>query len=266
MLAGIQRFTGSRITGKKWIFIVGCYNSGTTLLATILNGHSKISGLEDEGVMLTNQLSRPEDFLWRRMWHKCEDKMRVELTNEVKVAERTKRDWSHFFDHSKEFFMEKSISNTPRIDFFERQFSPAYFIHIVRNGFAVSEGIRRKARVMEGNPHFKGDNEKYPLLLCAEQWRRSVELVESFKPSLKNFLEISYESLTEKPAETIKNVTDFLGVEELNDSFLQDQFVVHGRQNKIENQNPSSLARLERTELKLIQSICFKELQRYGYV
>ena len=51
--------TGKRLKNKNWIFITGCYNSGTTLLNQILSTHSRISGLPDEGVMLTDQLVRP---------------------------------------------------------------------------------------------------------------------------------------------------------------------------------------------------------------
>ncbi len=59
------RFSGTEIENKKWVFIIGCYNSGTTLLNEILASHPKISGLPDEGVMLTDQLVKPEDFNWR---------------------------------------------------------------------------------------------------------------------------------------------------------------------------------------------------------
>ena len=38
---------------KKWLFLVGCYNSGTTLLRDILNEHPEIKGLPLEGVRLT---------------------------------------------------------------------------------------------------------------------------------------------------------------------------------------------------------------------
>lgn len=33
----------------KWLFVVGCYNSGTTLLAEMLSRHPNISGLPTEG-------------------------------------------------------------------------------------------------------------------------------------------------------------------------------------------------------------------------
>src|SRR5687768_6680743 len=124
--------TGNELKEKKWVFILGCYNSGTTLLDEILSQHPQVGGLHDEGVMLTNQLARPEDFGWRRMWCKCEDKM--EMPDSEASAKMIKRHWSHFYNAAEPYLVEKSISNTPRASFFEKYFKPAYFIHIVRNG------------------------------------------------------------------------------------------------------------------------------------
>src|SRR5688572_13607291 len=77
LLSAILNLKGRNLDSKKWVFILGCYNSGTTLLDQILSLHPEISGLKDEGVMLTDCLKRPEDFGWRRMWWKCEDQMAI---------------------------------------------------------------------------------------------------------------------------------------------------------------------------------------------
>ena len=34
---------------EKWLFVVGCYNSGTTLIADALADHPQIAALPDEG-------------------------------------------------------------------------------------------------------------------------------------------------------------------------------------------------------------------------
>ena len=147
LLSNLLYYTGKDPAPAKWIFILGCYNSGTTLLDQILAQHLQVSGLNDEGVMLTNKLPRPEDFGWRRMWVKCENEMGIS-GDKSRISAEIKRHWSHFYDGRKDAFLEKSISNTPRAVFFNDYFKPAYFIHIVRNGYAVVEGIKRKAKVM----------------------------------------------------------------------------------------------------------------------
>ena len=64
-LAG--KLTGRSLAPDRWVFVVGCYNSGTTLLANLLEAHPAINGLAREGVELTDALRRPELAGWPRM-------------------------------------------------------------------------------------------------------------------------------------------------------------------------------------------------------
>src|SRR5688572_7009374 len=241
LLSNLLNFTGKDLTPAKWIFVIGCYNSGTTLLDQILAQHRQVSGLNDEGVMLTNKLPRPEDFGWRRMWVECENEMGIS-GDKSRISAEIKRHWSHFYDEKKVVLLEKSISNTPRAVFFNDYFKPAYFIHIVRNGYAVAEGIRRKARVMPGNPFSQAG--MYPVELCAEQWVRSLQVVDEQKGRLEHFLEISYEQLTASPDQTIQSVCDFLGISPFETSLSETSFKVHQNNDLIRNMNESSLKRL----------------------
>lgn len=252
---------GNPLSDKKWIFILGCYNSGTTLLDQVLSRHHAVSGLMDEGVVLTDKLPRPEDFGWRRMWCMCEDQLKV-AGNLHTIADRVKRHWSNFYDVRKSWLVEKSISNTVRSRFFAEHFQPAFFIHIVRNGYAVTEGIRRKAAIMPGNPlHGQG---QYPWELCARQWRRSLEVVDENKAHMTNFLEISYEQLTENPGETVKAICSFLGIG-FEPAMIDASFAVHEKDEAITNMNARSLARLSPGDIAAINSVAGDCLKRYGY-
>ena len=255
--------TGKELHQKKWIFIIGCYNSGTTLLQNLLSQHEDISGTNEEGVMLTDSLKRPEDFGWRRMWCECEEKMMVPKNSESDIAIRIKKQWSHFYDVRKPFFIEKSIANTPRMLFFERNFQPVYFIHLVRNGYAVAEGIVRKAAVMSGNPY--RDNGNYPIELGARQWRRSLEVVDRDKNLLKNFIEIKYEDFTASPKETLSRVTQFLQVDFFSEELLNQSFYVHQKTGPISNLNNRSLEKLSSNDLIKINSVAADFLKKYGY-
>jgi len=65
----IRRFFRTFVSvprGKSYLFVVGCYNSGTTLLADMLTQHPEISPLPTEGSALTDALPRPEDLVSRR--------------------------------------------------------------------------------------------------------------------------------------------------------------------------------------------------------
>jgi len=232
------------------------------LLNQILSGHPQVSGLNEEGVMLTDKLTRPEDFEWRRMWWKCEDKMMPLLSSEA-VAEKVKRHWSHFYDEQKLFLIEKSISNTPRALFFEEHFQPAYFIHIVRNGYAVAEGIRHKAGIMPGNPHHS--MKEYPIEWCASQWKRSLELVDQYNPKMSHFLQITYEALTEDPDRTAKKICDFIGVSSFRHSLKDTTFEVHSLQEEIVNMNARSIKNLNQEQISAINAVAGDFLKRYGY-
>jgi hypothetical protein len=261
-LSSLANFTGKDLAPNKWIFIIGCYNSGTTLLDQILAQHIQVSGLNDEGVMLTNKLPRPEDFGWRRMWVKCENEMNIS-GDKSRIATEIRRHWSHFYDSKKEALIEKSISNTPRAVFFNDYFKPAYFIHIVRDGYAVVEGIKRKATVMPGNPIFQAG--QYPIELCAEQWVRSLQVVEEQRSHLDNFLEISYEELTAAPDQTMKAVCDFLGILRFETSLNETSFTVHQNNEPIRNMNELSLNRLTKADINSINKVAKKYLEKHKY-
>jgi hypothetical protein len=261
-VSNLLYYTGNDLAPAKWIFILGCYNSGTTLLGEVLSQHGEVGGLNDEGVMLTNQLPRPEDFGWRRMWLKCENEMDI-TGNKRRISEEIKRHWSHFYTGKKNALLEKSISNTARAAFFNDYFKPAYFIHIVRNGYAVAEGIKRKAKVMPGNPFSHAG--QYPIELCAEQWVRSLQVVEEQRTRLDNFLEITYEQLTAQPDQTIEIVGDFLGISRFKTSLKETLFTVHQNHESIRNMNDSSLKRLTEAEINSINGIAKHYLEKYHY-
>lgn len=263
ILASLMASTGVSLINHRWIFIVGCYNSGTTLLEQVLSTHSRISGINEEGVMLTDRLRRPEDFGWRRMWVRCESEMAMPEDSALAAAQRIKKQWSHFYDKSKPFLIEKSISNTPRMIFFEEHFSPAYFIHIVRNGYAVSEGIRRKAHIMVGNPYY--EKKRYPISACAEQWRRSLQIVEECRPKVKNLLEITYEDLTERTDIVLKTICEFLQIPPFDPGLEKKEVMVHGQRHLIQNLNPESIGRLSERDIADIEEIGGDYLRKYNY-
>jgi hypothetical protein len=260
LYSALLALTGRPLKGN-WIFIVGCYNSGTTLLNELLAGHPDISGVADEGVMLTNKLTRPEDFGWRRMWWKCEENMAV--ADQEKSASVIKKHWSHFYKAGTLFYLEKSISNSCRMLFFEKYFNHPRFIHIVRNGYAVAEGIHRKAKVIP-NPELPSVTQ-YPIEYCIKQWTRSLELVEADSKNVKHFLEIRYEELCMDPSNTVNKIFSFLGLRPIDQDFFKREFAVHHKTSSISNMNRDSIQRLAPGDIRKIEEVAGEVLKRYGY-
>lgn len=262
LFSSALKLSGKPLNNKKWVFIIGCYNSGTTLLNEILASHPDIAGLPDEGVMLTSDLVKPEDFGWRRMWWKCSDDMENSSINRNKNSETIKKHWSHFYE-DKNILVEKSISNVCRIPFLNKNFKDAYFIHIVRNGYAASEGIRRKAEIMPENEFY--GSKHYPIDLCIKQWTKTLDKVEDQKKNMPNYLEISYETLTEDTKLTFSKITEFIGIPDFPKDFMLKSFAIHGKESEIKNMNENSFKKLSRGDIAKINSIAESHLINKGY-
>jgi len=253
------------LTPDRWIFILGCYNSGTSLLAKILSSHRLIGGLPDEGMYFTDVLPYPEQFGWPRMWIRCVDKLYLDhATIHDKTVSRIKRQWSLAYPKGSQNLVEKTPSNVLRMKFLQTHFEPAYFVAVVRNGYAVSEGIRRRAQPGRfGNQHYK---DSYPLELCAEQWRASDEVITKERSGLNSFLQVRYEDLTEKPEQVLAQITEFLGLDPLPASILRRAWFVKDRMEPIRNMNAGSLARLSEGEFEIVENIAREPLRKYGYL
>ena len=258
--------TGTPLQPNKWVFIVGCYNSGTTLLQELMAQHPMMSALQDEGTVLTGCLNRPEDFGWTRMWAECEAQVSLGANNDGSAcrAQTIKRHWSHFYRRDPDaLLLEKSIVNATRIPFLAAHFRPAYFIYIRRNGYAVVEGIHRKAR--PGAYPQQNYLDKYPIELCAKQWHRSAELIESRLPAVSHRLEISYEELCADPGGLLGRIAEFLEIAPFAPPVWERNIEVHGISSRIVNQNASSIDRLSAKDIAEVNSAAAHYLKQYGY-
>jgi hypothetical protein len=256
---------GRDLNPDRWIFVVGCYNSGTTLLATILRHHPDLAGLWTEGAYLTDTLPYPEQRGWPRMWCKCVDHVRLEPGEEgERKASRAKRHWSLWFPREAANLVEKTVSSGARMPFLDAYFRPAYFVYIRRNGYAVAAGIRKKANLNRwGNPFASQGG--YPIGLCAEQWRVADEFADRDGPGLERFLPISYEDLTDHPTTTMAKITDFLGIDAFPDGTSKRGWTIHEDRSGIRNMNPESLAGLSEEDLDRIDEVAGDQLRKYGY-
>ncbi|MCP4146930.1 MAG: sulfotransferase [bacterium] len=246
---------------KTYIFVLGSYNSGTTLLNEIIGHHTEISMLYTEGIYLTPELKKTENFGWNRMYHKCYDQMTIAPEDAKNVFLRVKKDWGHWHNKSKNIFIEKSVANAIWIEWLEQYFENAYFVWIVRNGYAVSEGIRRRTK---GKMKQTFPGKEYPIQMCAHQWAFSNRLIEEKLKVVKNKYFLSYEALTGDPEKVTKELLDWLPVKEKRMDLLES-FRFHDETSPIRNMNSGSIKRLSPEDIKSIESEVPEELQKYGY-
>jgi hypothetical protein len=242
----------------KWLFVVGCYNSGTTLLAELLGRHPEIAALPDEGQYLTDQLVRDYEVGLPRMWAEREALFRMTEDSIGPDVVRIKKEWAVRIAARRSVVVEKTPANIARTRWLQRHFRDAYFVVLIRNGYAVAEGIARKAE-----PRHREIG--WPLDLCARQWRRCYEVVEEDAPHLERLLWMKYEDLTAEANRELRRIFEFVGVDPDFSIDAAQSWSVHEREQALANLNEESIARLDRSALDLINSVAADSLARYGY-
>jgi hypothetical protein len=254
------RFAGE-LHPDQWVFIIGCYNSGTTLLTNLLGAHPSLHALPREGVELTDALPRPEELGWPRMWSQCEQHVCIEPGNGAWRARRIKKQWAGYAPRAN-IVVEKSITNVARLGFLAKHFAPAYFIYLIRDGYAVAEGIQRRAK-----PKDWGNSElaRYPMEMCAAQWALSDTYFRRDHHVLPQLLEIRYELLADDPTGTLDQVANFLGIPAFPNDIATRTWDIHRVQSGIRNMNANAIKRLSGDDLDSIERVAGKTLGTYGY-
>lgn len=243
---------------RKWLFLVGCYNSGTTLLAELLSKHPDISGLPTEGHFITDQFVKDYDVGLPRMWAGREELFRLTEADSGPDAVRVKKEWGMRLDRSKPVLLEKSPPNTIRTRWLQKHFAPAYFVAIVRNGYAVSEGITRKA-----DPKHLRDS--WPIEDSAWQWRRSNEVLEEDAPHLQRLLWVRYEDLARDPLTTLNEIAAFAELPPFKDFDPNSELSIHERQDSVRDFNEESIRKLTSEQRAGVNRVAGEMLTRYGY-
>lgn len=245
-------FHGPRPEPDKWVFIAGNPNSGTTLLQNLLAMHPDIGSLPKEGQFLNDRIISPRDFGYPRKWALRPDLFYMDETSgSAHDAELIKRQWgARFNNSSRPVLLEKSPTNGYRLMWLQQYFENAHFIILVRNGYAVAEGIRRKTG--------------YSIRTGARQWRMASERMLQDSRMLKKCLTITYEELTDTPTEMLQKVYQFLGISE-NSFDPAAKLVIHERKSSIRNMNEYSFQRLTPEDIRMIRHEAAEILQWYGY-
>lgn len=242
---------------EKWVFVVGCYNSGTTLLAEVLGAHPMISALPTEGQFLTDQFAADHELGLSRMWMKREDLYRLTEADEGPDVKRLKKEWGMRLDLDKPILLEKSPPNIARTRWFQKHFENAHFVGIIRNGYAVAEGIRRKARPAQVD--------RWPLEDCARQWRHANLVLEQDAKELQRFMWVRYEDFARDTAATLASIFEFLGIQAQPGIDLARDWAIHERSEPIANMNAQSIERLTSDDVATIERVAGDTLDRFGY-
>ena len=239
---------------EKWIFIVGCYGSGTTLLARMLAAHPKVGALPEEGQILTDQLPMPKQFGLGRRWALRPELFQLdENSPDSARAEMIKRQWANHFNHPKRpILVEKSVPNAARICWLNKHFQPACFIAVIRSPYAVAASIRQHQPACS-------------LEEAARQWRVSNEIMLRDLDQVKRHYLIKYEELTENPHRIWQQILDFIGLDIPEWDISVRTFQVNRHTDRITNMNVRHLKWLTERDMDLITQRSGPLLDQFGY-
>jgi len=237
------------------IFILGSEYSGTDLLASLLCQQESIEQVIDNKRFLVDALSI--DIAIPSLWTEKEPLV-AQLPDDKNEFEQKKTAWLKSLQQqqaSRFFVIENLPTGMAKSLWLQEQFPGAYFILMVRNGYAVALELQDKIRQR---------HEIEPLLLhrTARQWSRSLEIFQEAAPQLDNFLAVRYEDLIDNPENVTKTIFDFVNLPPLNTEVLK-QSLQHSPTNP---KNATSLARMSAAQWAVIKECAGNLLAHYNYI
>lgn len=260
---------------KEPIFIFGCPNSGTTILWEALKQHDSIGGAAIEGQDLDGMPKPMTHFLGQhtfRMWAHYLHEQPISRWNEDYLPGSklpyyfTEKDWSPEYQSQIEAvysrylqngkrLSDKSPAHTLRARFLQKCFPDAKFIAIVRNGYAVSEGIVRKRMYDPERPQFKGLYTK--INDAAWQWEKSNEVIVSYQEHnlLRDYMIVRYEDLVENPKSVFAKLLDFCNLDANGLNIPRFKL----------NLNSYQISRLRTSDIETITRIARPMLSHFDY-
>jgi len=248
-------YIGTVPTPEKWIFLVSCYNSGSTLLHEILAMHPQIGSMPKEGQFYTDQFVLPKAVGLPRLWALEPELFYLNDMNGSEIDEIVlKKQWGARFNFStRPYLMEKSPPNAARMLWLQKHFKNSYFIGIIRNGFAVAEGIRRKSG--------------HSLQNASLQWLHSNEIMLRDFNRVNNKLLITYENMTENSEEILADIFSFLALDTVDiKNLINRTWKIQEKESAINNMNNDSIDRLTDEEREIIKDIAGELLIRFNYL
>lgn len=228
--AKLQLVRRSRASVRP-VFIIGCGRSGTTILGTALAQHPAVKYLHEPRNLW--RAAYPISDIWTADAPACGGKLALTALDVSPLdKQRLRRAFSREMA-GRSILVEKLPVNSFRLDFLQRIFPDARYLHIYRQGLEVAESIaREEVRGWFGIGNYKwqqiaalAESGKQTRGLAREcrsaaergllEWRLSTEAVLHFLARVErnDWLELSYEELTRDPAITLEAVLKFIGAD-----------------------------------------------------
>ncbi len=207
------------------IFIFGSKRGGTTLLRMVLNGHPELHIPNESHFLLPiinhkyndlNALSDEEiDFILSSVlsggrfdtWKTSLTEIQQLLYNHIGTSPSLKQLLNEIFTYevskyNKVIWGDKTPEYTSQLDQFHEKLAPIQGILIVRDGRDVAKSLK--------NNGWEG----WTVYQRAKYWRTDIrKMIQTQSMGTSRWHLLKYEDLVSKPANTVKNTCDFLGIQ-----------------------------------------------------
>ena len=227
----------------KFLFILSPPYCGSTLLTQIISTSKKIS--------CNNYIATMEGQLLPELRNHMFNKNRWDKSN-VYDWSKIKNVWMKYWDQSKPVLMDKTTTNIMRFDEIKKQFDNTYAICLVRNPYAVIEGImRRNSKSIE-----------FAVEFCIKTLQYQKYNIENNK----NLAWITYSELCDNHNLVKKKIKSILP--EIDDLDFNKFFSAHNFKNKslrITNLNDEKISKLKKEDILKINKYFSKEKELLSF-
>ena len=227
----------------KFLFILSPPYSGSTLLTQIISTSKKIS--------CNNYIATMEGQLLPELRNHMFNKDRWDKSNFYDWS-KIKSVWMKYWDQSKPVLMDKTTTNIMRFDEIKKEFDNTYAICLIRNPYAVIEGImRRNSKSIEFATKF-----------CIKTLQYQKYNIENNK----NLTWITYSELCNNQDLVKKKIKSILP--EIDDLNFNKFFRAHNFKNKslkITNLNDEKISKLKKEDILKINKYLTKEKELLNF-
>ncbi len=205
---------------KNAIFIIGCDRSGTTFLGSVIGSHSKcIATPESQFKVECYSEEYKSSFNAKETFIKIQNTQRFKNWNTS--ISFTKAEYNEIKNYpdlilnivqkynigkqhktTAEIWVDHTPINVEYVDFLKQLYPNAKFLHIIRDGRAVASSLKN----LPWGPRSVQDAARFWLKKLAFGFAYEIKYP-------KDILSIKYESLLNDTEITIKQITDFMGIE-----------------------------------------------------
>ncbi len=252
-----ERYAHDILAAHKWCFVVGCNNSGTSLLQSIFERSGLVSTMAHEGQRYTRALPNAARRGHERVWSEFLADLRMTDSHSGSMVPRLLHDWMGEYPAPlREILVEKTTANAVRMLWLEKVFPQSYFIGLVRNGYVVTEGIRRKG--------------KKSVRRGARHWNLVNRIMMEDAQSINRFLVVRYEDLAGRTEGTLRELEQFLrlepgGLSAASHQTFSFETVLGSTEQPIRDMNKESLKRLTQEDIGQIYDVASEMLDFFGY-